>query len=121
VGLMQLELATARDRGFKGTREQLFDPATSIDIGTSHLAWLMKRHPGETWDGLYAAYNSGKPRRGPDGKFVNSKGLPIVEKHVVGFRAAADHFHPGWRAERVPFGRRGPSSPPAPPAGSSGS
>lgn len=102
VGLMQLELATAKDRGFTGTRAQLFDPATSIEFGTRHLAWLMSRNAGETWDALYAAYNSGKARRS-DGVFVNSKGDSIVEKHVAGWRALADRFHPGWRSERVPF------------------
>jgi len=100
IGLMQIEEPTARDRGFKGTRAELFDPAVNIEIGTRHLKWLMGRFPGVTPDALYAAFNSGAPRKNAAGQFVNSKGSTIVEDHVAGWRRAADYFNPAWRSGR---------------------
>jgi soluble lytic murein transglycosylase-like protein len=97
VGLMQLELATARGLGFTGTREQLFDPATNIDLGVKFLRELYDRYPTEPWDAIYAAYNSGKVRRNPYGKFVDRNGDTQVEDHVVGFRKLMDYFWPAWR------------------------
>lgn len=38
-GLMQVLLSTARDRGYAGEPEGLFDPLTNVRIGMSHLLW----------------------------------------------------------------------------------
>jgi soluble lytic murein transglycosylase-like protein len=92
VGLMQLEVATAYEMGFIGSREDLFLPEKNIRAGVAYLAHLRKRYPDEPWDAIYAAYNSGKVRRNAAGHFVNSKGDENVEKHVVGFRKALEYF-----------------------------
>ena len=104
-GLMQLEILTARDRGYTGpvgddtTRTGgLYDPAVSAEFGTRHLAWLRRRYPDQPWDAIYAAYNTGAIHVDQSGRFTNSKGDPKVQKHVVQWRAAADYFRPGWRA-----------------------
>lgn len=38
-GLMQLLLSTARDRGYRGVPDGLYDPATNIRFGIAHLQW----------------------------------------------------------------------------------
>lgn len=38
-GLMQVLLMVARDRGYHGEPEGLFDPETNIRIGMAHLKW----------------------------------------------------------------------------------
>ncbi len=102
IGLMQLEEATARDLGFKGVVEGLYDPAVSIALGTAYLARQAKRYPKAPWDEIYAAYNSGAIRKNDRGQLVNTKGLTNVEEHVAGWRRAADYFRPGWRSEKRP-------------------
>ncbi|MEL7430688.1 MAG: transglycosylase SLT domain-containing protein, partial [Pseudomonadota bacterium] len=37
IGLMQIKLSTARGMGFKGTRQQLYDPATNLYWGMKYL------------------------------------------------------------------------------------
>lgn len=59
IGLMQLLTGTARDLGFTGPEEMLFDPATNINYGTMLLEQLMGRC-GPDFERVYAAYNSGK-------------------------------------------------------------
>jgi len=39
-GLMQVLLSTARDRGFDGPPEGLFDPETNIRAGMAQLRWI---------------------------------------------------------------------------------
>lgn len=103
-GLLQLLEATARDMGYAGpagddeTRTGgLYDPATSIEYGTRYLRWQAARASWAAWDEVYAAYNAGSIRK-------TSGGLLVNEKHVIGWRRAADYFRPGWRNEtRVPF------------------
>lgn len=38
-GLMQLLLSTARDRGYQGDGEGLFEPEVNIRLGMAHLRW----------------------------------------------------------------------------------
>lgn len=62
-GLMQLELQTARDRGFEGAVWGLYDPAVNVDLGIAHMRWireyLQKHLTGYTDDQWIAAYNEG--------------------------------------------------------------
>lgn len=62
-GLLQVLLSTARDRGYGGPPDGLFDPLTSIRVGMAHLIWTydyllyrLNRVPqtGE-WIGAYNA------------------------------------------------------------------
>jgi soluble lytic murein transglycosylase-like protein len=109
-GLMQLIETTARALGFvpssfgdDDTRTGgLYDPGVSIELGTKNLAQLRRRYPGEGWDAIYAAYNSGRVRRNAAGLFINSRGLTTVEDHVVGFRKAADYFGLDWKERAGP-------------------
>jgi len=56
-GLMQIQLNTARDMGFKGTIKELMDPETNIKYGTMYLVYLYKK-TGDLFIAL-DAYNRG--------------------------------------------------------------
>jgi soluble lytic murein transglycosylase-like protein len=56
-GLTQVLLSTARGEGFTGTADDLFDPATNLDVGASYLARQYRRFG--SWDAALAAYNGG--------------------------------------------------------------
>ncbi len=61
-GLMQVLYRTAQSQlGYSGTPDGMFDPATSIDLGTKYLAWQQERYqrsPRQLTDTI-AAYNAG--------------------------------------------------------------
>lgn len=59
-GLMQVLLKTARGLGYTGAADGLFDPATSIDLGSKLLGDLRRRY-GDDARRIYSAYNSGRP------------------------------------------------------------
>lgn len=59
-GLMQLLTTTARGLGFQGSPEQLYEPATNIDLGSKLLGDLRTRY-GDDFRRIYSAYNSGRP------------------------------------------------------------
>lgn len=92
-GLMQLTEGTARGLGYTGAlgddarrKGGLYDPETSIALGTKLLGSLRRRFPREPWDRIYSAYNSGSPTGAP-------------AKHVASWRRHADYFRPGWAFE----------------------
>ena len=61
-GLMQLDLPTARDRGFTGTAEQLYDPATNLKLGIAQLVWIsnyLAKLGRSSQQNIAAAYNEG--------------------------------------------------------------
>ncbi len=63
-GLMQTLESTARDLGFTGPAEALFDPATSLTFGMRYLRWswdLLRQRLGRDPDTTewVAAYNAG--------------------------------------------------------------
>lgn len=62
-GLMQILLSSARDRGFSGAADDLFDPATNIRFGIAQLKWtndyLQTRRGGVTREVVIGAYNAG--------------------------------------------------------------
>ena len=61
-GLMQLDLVTAQDRGYKGDALGLYDPATNIKYGCAVLDWItsdLTKFGMYSVDNLAAAYNSG--------------------------------------------------------------
>ena len=63
VGLMQIKLATARGIGFRGTREQLYDPETNIKWGMKYLGEA-RRLAGGSECGTLSRYNGGLGRKG---------------------------------------------------------
>lgn len=60
-GLMQIMPDTARGLGFSGALDNLYDPATNIDVGTKLIRQLVDRY-GENFEDVYAAYNSGQAK-----------------------------------------------------------
>ena len=61
-GLMQLDLPTARDRGYTGEGVGLFDPITNIIYGMAQIAWIrgyLAEHGITDLDSIIAAYNEG--------------------------------------------------------------
>lgn len=75
-GLFQLDLGTARDRGFTGAPADLFDPATNTRLAVAQLDWIRDRLQHNSADGLQstiAAYNEGVGnvlRGNPDPRYV---------------------------------------------------
>jgi len=63
MGLTQILLSTARDRGFTGTPAELFDPERNIAFGVAHLVWtrdyLADRGGAQSRDEWISAYNTG--------------------------------------------------------------
>jgi len=84
-GLMQVMGQVAREAGFKGRLTDLKEAATGLDYGCRHLALMRDRHLAKHgWPGVFAAYNAGSPRLGPDGKFVNQWHVDKVKKALGG-------------------------------------
>jgi soluble lytic murein transglycosylase-like protein len=63
VGLMQIKLATARGIGFRGSRQQLYDPETNIRWGMKYLGEA-QRLAGGSQCGTLSRYNGGLGRKG---------------------------------------------------------
>ena len=61
-GLMQIDLATAEDRGFEGNALDLYEPSTNLEYGVKILQWIadnLAKHNLLSLDNMAAAYNSG--------------------------------------------------------------
>jgi soluble lytic murein transglycosylase-like protein len=77
-GLMQLDVPTARDRGFVGRPEELYLPATNIRLGVAQLEWIkpyLAPRGALGLQSLIAAYNEGVGnviRGNPDPRYVGS-------------------------------------------------
>lgn len=69
-GLMQTLYRTAKDMGYTGTPEGLFDPATSLEYGTRYVAYQLRRYNGSLPHAA-AAYNAGTAFTDSMGKFRN--------------------------------------------------
>lgn len=69
-GLMQTLYRTAKDMGFTGPKEGLFDPATSVEYGTRYLAYQLRRYDGRL-PYAAAAYNAGTAFINSAGRFSN--------------------------------------------------
>lgn len=77
-GLMQLDLPTARDRGYKGDGPGLRDPRTNIFYGVKQLDWIaayLKSRSSFGVGTMIAAYNEGAgaaARGNPDPRYVQA-------------------------------------------------
>jgi soluble lytic murein transglycosylase-like protein len=69
-GLMQIMGQTARERGFNSPFIDLYEPATGLHWGITHLKKQMKRYKEQGEDYAIAAYNAGSARM-ENGRFVN--------------------------------------------------
>lgn len=86
VGLMQVNFSGAvKYFGYTGTRDDLFDPATNINMGTKILKDAINHVGSKGIDYVYAYYNDGRATKNELGQFINSKGDTIVQAHVDNF------------------------------------
>lgn len=79
-GLMQTLFTTARELGYSGAPEGLFNPETSIEFGTRYLKRQLIRYNGDPEKAI-SAYNAGSARRLPSGEWSNQR---YVDR-VLGF------------------------------------
>ncbi len=79
-GLMQVLDTTAKELGLKGDPKALYIPEVGISYGVKYLAKQLRRY-GNIVKAV-AAYNAGSARQDAKGRFVNSRGLPIVQDYV---------------------------------------
>lgn len=57
-GLMQIQMASAKSVGFKGTSAQLMTPVNNIEYGARYLKWLMNTN-GNNVSLALTCYNAG--------------------------------------------------------------
>ncbi len=83
-GLMQIMYTTAYNIGFRGKPEDLYDPATAIDVSTAYIASAAQRKQHQ-WDPpkIACAYNAGSVRP--------------TKKNAWGM-----HYHPGHLDRWIP-------------------
>jgi len=90
-GLMQVLYGTARDMGYRGSADGLFDPATSIEYGTAWLAkqWVRYQYGGRQLTDAIAAYNAGTAVfDAPRGSYSNQGYVDGVLRYYQGYRNA---------------------------------
>jgi soluble lytic murein transglycosylase-like protein len=61
-GLLQMDLATAKDRGYAGTSGGLYDPFVNVKFGAAQLDWLtaqLRQRGHYSIEALAASYNEG--------------------------------------------------------------
>lgn len=80
-GLMQTLYTTARELGYSGSPEGLYQPETSIEFGTRYLKRQLIRYSGDTEKAI-SAYNAGSARGSP-GNWSNQ---PYVDRVLRFFR-----------------------------------
>lgn len=84
-GLMQLMLATARERGFNFHPRLLLQPKTNITWGCHFLYSLFRRY--QNWMDAISAYNYGHPaKKMLTGKYKNQEYVDRVYFHAAGFQ-----------------------------------
>lgn len=80
-GLVQVLLKTAQGIDKTATVQKLYDPEYNLLIGAKYIAQNMARYPGDIKSAI-ASYNAGVARKNEQGQFVNSRGVPNVQKYV---------------------------------------
>lgn len=96
-GLMQLLYATARDLGYTGTPDGLFNPETNINLGTKYIADNIRfaAANGYALDSAISAYNGGFSGQRPgDGKRTtdDDSGPFINQDYVDSVLSKASYF-----------------------------
>jgi soluble lytic murein transglycosylase-like protein len=110
-GLMQLLLGTARALGYTGDAEGLFDPATSIDLGTRLLRddITFAKARGFGLDSAVSAYNGGFSAQRPgDGKRTgDTVDTPFINAGYVSVVLERMQYFQQWDAQRASSGSGG--------------
>lgn len=99
-GLMQTLYRTAKDMGYQGAPEGLFDPATSVEYGTKYLAHQLRRYNGSL-PYAAAAYNAGTAYVDNAGHFRNQTYVDRVMRFYQQFGGGG-----GAREQEVQSGVR---------------
>ena len=90
-GLMQVTLATAKVlAGRAVSASELQDPVTNVALGSQYLGEQLARY-GNIPDAV-AAYNAGTARKNAAGQYVNSQGIPTVQRYVDAVLAAYPRY-----------------------------
>jgi len=80
---MQVMGAVLREHGYRGVIPDILNnPETQLDYGCRHLLKKITKYGLELG---VLAYNSGSPRKGKDGKWVNAGYLKKVLKNAKGW------------------------------------
>lgn len=87
-GLMQTLFATAKDMGYTGQPEGLYDAATSLEFGTKYLAYQLRRYSGKLPHAA-AAYNAGTAYVDASGRFRNQTYVDRVMRFYQQFGGGA--------------------------------
>jgi len=82
-GLMQIQLSTAQDMGFRGTLAELFKPAVNKKYGTRYIKYLLRRYHDQVYLSL-DAYNRGMQKAEDYPYKGDWKNHPYVGK-IIGF------------------------------------
>ncbi len=110
-GLMQLLFQTAKALGYTGTPDGLFDPATSIDLGTrllrDNIRYAQSR--GYGLDSALSAYNGGfSAQRAGDGKRTgDTTSSPFINQSYVNVVLERMRYFEQWNALRASSGSGG--------------
>lgn len=83
-GLMQVLSRTARGLGYLGPLDGLYDPATSIDLGSKYLGQQSRRYHGAVSDTV-SSYNAGSVRM-VSGRYSNQAYVDRVLGYLDYFR-----------------------------------
>jgi soluble lytic murein transglycosylase-like protein len=80
-GLMQIMGQVAREKGFKGEFEELFDPATGLEWALRHLRHFIDKY-APSLDDAIASYNAGSPRKDANGFYYNAQYVSKIHKYL---------------------------------------
>lgn len=105
-GLMQTLFRTAKDMGYAGSPEGLYDPGTSLEFGTRYLAYQLRRYGGRVPYAI-AAYNAGTAFVAPNGAFRNQTYVDRVLRFYARFGGNGKEGEAGVRSDSP---QRGPAS-----------
>ena len=87
-GLLQVMGEVAREMGYQGAFEGLFDPMTCLEWGCKKLAKCVKRYPGDL-DSAIASYNAGTAVKNADGTFRNQNYVDGVNGYLKKIKSGA--------------------------------
>ena len=85
-GLMQIMGQVAREKGFKGKFEELFDPAVNLFWSLKHLKHFIKQYAPNLDDAI-VSYNAGSPRHKQDGTYVNQVYVDKIHKYLQSIKS----------------------------------
>ncbi|WP_439573673.1 lytic transglycosylase domain-containing protein [Phreatobacter sp.] len=112
IGLMQIRLSTARELGFEGGPQLLFEPETNIRLGTAYLAGAWERAGGNLCEAL-ARY-----RNGWDSPRMSPLTMEYCRRAVIHLTAIGSQLVRTPAQSAAPQAPRGPSAPTPPSSGS---